>query len=99
MIYFIMYIVFTFFFFSSRRRHTRLQGDWSSDVCSSDLSTRWRICSNANVLTEEDVHNPFAGPTVPLLGNRAGASVAVENGVRFAEDAMPIGSDQDVGSD
>src|SRR5205807_6778333 len=29
------------FFFTSRRRHTRLQGDWSSDVCSSDLST-WR---------------------------------------------------------
>src|SRR5256885_10851523 len=27
------------FFFSSRRRHTRLQGDWSSDVCSSDLLT------------------------------------------------------------
>ena len=27
-----------FFFFSSRRRHTRLQGDWSSDVCTSDLS-------------------------------------------------------------
>src|SRR2546426_6707912 len=27
------------FFFSSRRRHTRLQGDWSSDVCSSDLIT------------------------------------------------------------
>src|SRR6266850_2383938 len=30
-----------FFFFSSRRRHTRLQGDWSSDVCSSDLA--WKI--------------------------------------------------------
>src|SRR5256885_10419825 len=29
-----------FFFFSSRRRHTRLQGDWSSDVCSSDLDQR-----------------------------------------------------------
>src|SRR6266566_8165516 len=26
-----------FFFFSSRRPQTRLQGDWSSDVCSSDL--------------------------------------------------------------
>ena len=25
------------FFFSSRRRHTRLVRDWSSDVCSSDL--------------------------------------------------------------
>ena len=30
--------VFDFlFFFSSRRRHTRLVSDWSSDVCSSDL--------------------------------------------------------------
>src|SRR5256885_6085388 len=30
--------IYWFFFFSSRRRHTRLQGDWSSDVCSSDLT-------------------------------------------------------------
>src|SRR5688572_32080736 len=29
-----------FFFFSSRRRHTRFDCDWSSDVCSSDLSAR-----------------------------------------------------------
>src|SRR5438067_9307593 len=28
---------FSFFFFSSRRRHTRSKRDWSSDVCSSDL--------------------------------------------------------------
>src|SRR5436853_2936226 len=28
---------FCFFFFSSRRRHTRCLSDWSSDVCSSDL--------------------------------------------------------------
>src|SRR6266436_8598715 len=27
-----------FFFFSSRRRHTRCSRDWSSDVCSSDLN-------------------------------------------------------------
>src|SRR5688572_32725900 len=27
----------SFFFFSSRRRHTRFDCDWSSDVCSSDL--------------------------------------------------------------
>src|SRR5256885_8214498 len=47
------------FFFSSRRRHTRLQGEWSSDVCSSDLLCmggagegwpcgrlrRWRQCA------------------------------------------------------
>src|SRR5437762_5843672 len=31
------YCFLFFFFFSSRRRHTRYIGDWSSDVCSSDL--------------------------------------------------------------
>src|SRR5690242_21001098 len=31
-------LLFFFFFFSSRRRHTRLTCDWSSDVCSSDLT-------------------------------------------------------------
>src|SRR5256885_1902100 len=36
-------------FFSSRRRHTRLQGDWSSDVCSSDLATY----GNAGFLREQ----------------------------------------------
>src|SRR5438094_8032041 len=30
-------MISVFFFFSSRRRHTRSYGDWSSDVCSSDL--------------------------------------------------------------
>src|SRR5690606_41052740 len=29
---------YSFFFFSSRRRHTRFSRDWSSDVCSSDLN-------------------------------------------------------------
>src|SRR6266436_2105857 len=32
----------SFFFFSSRRRHTRCSRDWSSDVCSSDLLTTLR---------------------------------------------------------
>src|SRR5437867_12605146 len=31
------------FFFSSRRRHTRSYGDWSSDVCSSDLKQTGRV--------------------------------------------------------
>src|SRR5437762_8869495 len=34
---FMLLIFLFFFFFSSRRRHTRYIGDWSSDVCSSDL--------------------------------------------------------------
>src|SRR5438876_1903548 len=33
--------IFVCFFFSSRRRHTRWTGDWSSDVCSSDLLTNY----------------------------------------------------------
>src|SRR3712207_6967981 len=37
--YCLWYCVF-FFFFSSRRRHTRYWRDWSSDVCSSDLIER-----------------------------------------------------------
>src|SRR5690625_7441014 len=34
------------FFFSSRRRHTRWPRDWSSDVCSSDLSHLHRLFRN-----------------------------------------------------
>src|SRR5256886_9652254 len=33
-----LFAVRVYFFFSSRRRHTRFDCDWSSDVCSSDLS-------------------------------------------------------------
>src|SRR2546430_8342801 len=33
-----MRLSIVYFFFSSRRRHTRFDCDWSSDVCSSDLS-------------------------------------------------------------
>src|SRR5256885_5318835 len=42
-----LYHVF-FFFFSSRRRHTRLQGDWSSDVCSSDLARSRLPCAGGS---------------------------------------------------
>src|SRR5205807_3781143 len=43
------------FFFSSRRRHTRLQGDWSSDVCSSDLYFL------------EDISQPLSAITMSLI--------------------------------
>src|SRR6476661_50197 len=42
-----MYIFF--FFFSSRRRHTRFKCDWSSDVCSSDLSGDIRLDVDATL--------------------------------------------------
>src|SRR5690348_14789191 len=55
-----------FFFFSSRRRHTRWTGDWSSDVCSSDLqvaawATGWTGARLRTGHTEFEV----IVPTVP----------------------------------
>src|SRR2546430_10568997 len=38
------------FFFSSRRRHTRFDCDWSSDVCSSDLQDRAVVAGIEQVL-------------------------------------------------
>src|SRR3989440_7165029 len=37
-----------FFFFSSRRRHTRSDRDWSSDVCSSDLGALTNVLIDNN---------------------------------------------------
>src|SRR5256885_6085131 len=45
-----MSVLILLFFFSSRRRHTRLQGDWSSDVCSSDLELQFDIGSTDDSL-------------------------------------------------
>src|SRR6266481_1211384 len=38
-----------FFFFSSRRRHTRWNCDWSSDVCSSDLNNGFALLRLADI--------------------------------------------------
>src|SRR2546427_8339807 len=48
------------FFFSSRRRHTRFDCDWSSDVCSSDLKR------NPNVVYAEPDYQVQAIDTTPL---------------------------------
>src|SRR2546430_7959344 len=50
-----------FFFFSSRRRHTRFDCDWSSDVCSSDLfGVAWDAGATADRLIA-------AGRLTPVL--------------------------------
>src|SRR5690242_20507835 len=43
-----LYVSLYFFFFSSRRRHTRLTCDWSSDVCSSDLERKRTMFDRAD---------------------------------------------------
>src|SRR5690349_24534522 len=46
-----MYSFIGLFFFSSRRRHTRSLRDWSSDVCSSDLTILLWVYYVSNILT------------------------------------------------
>src|SRR5882762_2717384 len=65
-----------FFFFSSRRRHTRFKCDWSSDVCSSDLppgsdlrdSFGWSIGAAYAVLTPLSVFGFLEGATAIARG-------------------------------
>src|SRR6476661_2652611 len=62
-----------FFFFSSRRRHTRFKCDWSSDVCSSDLLRRAADASPAGavwdvVTTDEPRRRLAAAVPAPALG-------------------------------
>src|SRR5699024_11917567 len=42
------------FFFSSRRRHTRSKRDWSSDVCSSDLSILLSFIKTMNFINKKN---------------------------------------------
>src|SRR5437879_11468096 len=63
-----------FFFFSSRRRHTRYIGDWSSDVCSSDLGTRVASRSTHVRASESTGGEPFADASraiVPVQAPRS----------------------------
>src|SRR3989454_2952737 len=83
------------FFFSSRRRHTRLQGDWSSDVCSSDLELaddhersqarvdRGRNSREACTATGEDRENEDGGGRegdAGGVGDRVPQDLTVEGG-------------------
>src|ERR687884_1133759 len=60
-----MFIFLTVFFFSSRRRHTRYWRDWSSDVCSSDLSSQpnQTVCSICN-RNDRIVTDPESGEII-----------------------------------
>src|SRR5438876_9477254 len=65
--------LFSFFFFSSRRRHTRWTGDWSSDVCSSDL---WVEHAGAR-LAQRDPLAPAPLPQLPREAVQVGAGPRV----------------------
>src|SRR5438094_7630993 len=60
-----------FFFFSSRRRHTRSYGDWSSDVCSSDLTTLRRRATRPPAQGRGTKSVPRQGHNPPLPLSRS----------------------------
>src|SRR5574341_1575305 len=67
MIVLVMYL----FFFSSRRRHTRLVGDWSSDVCSSDLNAQATAKTDSvcrPMVGENAMNTPTANARASLWG-------------------------------
>src|SRR2546430_5094924 len=55
-----------YFFFSSRRRHTRFDCDWSSDVCSSDLE-RFRVAEAVGVAAQHAQRGGVKGADPWLL--------------------------------
>src|SRR5256886_11601725 len=71
-----------FFFFSSRRRHTRFDCDWSSDVCSSDLVSTEEAddCIFGMVLLNDwsarDIQRWEYVPLGPFLGKSFATSIS-----------------------
>src|SRR5205085_8158435 len=71
------------FFFSSRRRHTRFDCDWSSDVCSSDL---WRLSSlpslifsaTEDLITANEAAEALLGHAVTVLARKKLADGSAE---------------------
>src|ERR1039457_3250136 len=77
-------------FLSSRRRHTRLQGDWSSDVCSSDLSIGHLLGYSVEASGEHQwsVHRSLNGLVIRHAVDRKGHRQAELNPVSGLPDAV-----------
>src|SRR5438876_1501413 len=79
--------ILSMFFFSSRRRHTRWTGDWSSDVCSSDLdpfkncsmSTRIPCPTARNAVPIAAVVFPLPGPVFTMMSPRRTSFIVRES--------------------
>src|SRR5205807_3456339 len=85
------------FFFSSRRRHTRLQGDWSSDVCSSDLF--FLAFENLGLIREDGVHGApdlvveIISPSNAQLDLRRKRPLYAKHGVKERSEERRVGKE------
>src|SRR6266702_6144957 len=81
-----------FFFFSSRRRHTRWPRDWSSDVCSSDLR---RECRSQRFKSARAYHSRLSSPFSPTglaRGNSGASRLKGQSAVETIEAVLPDGA-------
>src|SRR5262245_65060367 len=75
---------FLFFFFSSRRRHTRCLSDWSSDVCSSDLQADLIWMSEQEMLPGRRYLAKLGARTVGLTVDAPKHRLDVDTGTHLA---------------
>src|SRR6266567_8782579 len=78
------------FFFSSRRRHTRFDCDWSSDVCSSDLPVQARAVATAFACTGRPLDEMFCQEAVMTLGSVPLAGYATTGTDEVAASLTPL---------
>src|SRR5690625_7025855 len=81
-----------YFFFSSRRRHTRWPRDWSSDVCSSDLidadvERAKRVAADLGTVAYASTEELLDGASPEVV------SVAVPEGVRLRSEERRVGKE------
>src|SRR5699024_11421071 len=91
--YYIYYIFMFFFFFSSRRRHTRSKRDWSSDVCSSDLTIHKHDAlamlsigtsqegSDAATIRQIALQNKMVGADIHHIGDAGYTGIAIPENI------------------
>src|SRR5256885_6884857 len=79
------------FFFSSRRRHTRLQGDWSSDVCSSDLPQVQAKLIQAQTQPRTALPAAQAAPSRASQATSSAIAQAISQAASLSADGAEIG--------
>src|SRR5690625_5348348 len=79
----------SWFFFSSRRRHTSWPRDWSSDVCSSDLEERFNLNGGAIALG-----HPFGCSGTRITGSLL--TIMADKGLNLGVATMCIGFGQGI---
>src|SRR5699024_11725179 len=87
-------VIGCYFFFSSRRRHTRSKRDWSSDVCSSDLAVGRDIAVDDTVTILADPDNPALVGAVYRVASQVPRSQGTRQRVLLEDNQKGVRSEE-----